>query len=329
MFSSSPSVNDFGAVGDGAADDTAVFQSCIDSASASGGCVVNVPNGRYVVSQLVMKPNVYLRGESFHAFGGQAERASTLIQKPGTGLDLIRFTESSTPGWAAPFGLSDLVLVGDTSAATGRGIALVSPAGADLRIQDVSTLERIMVRRFAGDGIYIPGGGPIVLSNIATMFNGGYGLRIAAPALNSNVLQSVSIINFSGDGNSGGAAIRFENIGADYSHSLFGIKSEQRANTDRGGAMAQPHVLEFHNCAHDVAIHGMQHISSGLNTTKPGDAISITGVVRPRIAWVAAKVRVLDTQIVGADPVLIRDAVSNSNGGRTVALGGPITGTYC
>jgi hypothetical protein len=43
-------VKDYGAVGDGAADDTVAIQDAIDAASAAGGGVIYVPPGDYLIS---------------------------------------------------------------------------------------------------------------------------------------------------------------------------------------------------------------------------------------------------------------------------------------
>jgi hypothetical protein len=67
------SVKDFGAVGDGVADDTAKIQAAIDAVSAAGGGVLYVPEGTYAVSPLSMKTGVRLVG---------ASSASTTLQFP-------------------------------------------------------------------------------------------------------------------------------------------------------------------------------------------------------------------------------------------------------
>lgn len=55
---------DYGALGDGATDDTAGLQAAIDAASAKGGGIVCVPGGTYMISYpLTMASRVLLRGE--------------------------------------------------------------------------------------------------------------------------------------------------------------------------------------------------------------------------------------------------------------------------
>jgi hypothetical protein len=255
------------------------------------------------------------------AFVRGPRTGTMLSQIAGSNLDLIRFAPqeaSYAPGtWIGPFGISDMTLLGSPYSSGGHGIATYDATGSVVKVQDLSTLDRLCIRGFAGDGIHIRGAGPIIMTNIATVFNGGYGIRLAGS--DSYDIQSCSIVNYSADGNSGGAGLRVENIAAPYSHTYVALKSEQRVNSDRGGALAQANVVQFHNCAHQVVMSGMQHISSGSNTTKPGDAVLITGSVRPTITPLAFAVRILDFQ-TGPDPLWIRDEVT----GAHVERGGPV-----
>lgn len=58
------SVKDFGAVGNGVADDTAAIQAAIDAVNAAGGGVVYFPAGTYACANLWPKDNVTLQGAS-------------------------------------------------------------------------------------------------------------------------------------------------------------------------------------------------------------------------------------------------------------------------
>ena len=58
------SIADFGAKGDGLADDTDAIQSAIDYAADNGGGVVEFPVGVYLVSGITVKSDVSLYGES-------------------------------------------------------------------------------------------------------------------------------------------------------------------------------------------------------------------------------------------------------------------------
>jgi len=58
------SVKDFGAKGDGEADDTTAFQAALAAAAKNGGGVVFVPRGTYkITDKLVVPPRTLLRGE--------------------------------------------------------------------------------------------------------------------------------------------------------------------------------------------------------------------------------------------------------------------------
>ncbi|HUV05715.1 MAG TPA: glycosyl hydrolase family 28-related protein, partial [Armatimonadota bacterium] len=59
----SASVRDFGAKGDGTTNDTAAFQKAMDECGKSGGGVVEVPTGRYLIkTNLSIPPSVTLEG---------------------------------------------------------------------------------------------------------------------------------------------------------------------------------------------------------------------------------------------------------------------------
>ena len=57
-------VKDFGAKGDGAANDTAAIQSAVDKAKADGGGIVYIPDGTYILDFVNIGKNTILQGES-------------------------------------------------------------------------------------------------------------------------------------------------------------------------------------------------------------------------------------------------------------------------
>jgi hypothetical protein len=84
----SVSVKDFGAIGDGVADDTAAIQAAIDSFSGSfKQGIVNFPNGIYKVSTLILTGEVSLIGIG---------RGSTISQIAGTVGALIKWNDTSS-----------------------------------------------------------------------------------------------------------------------------------------------------------------------------------------------------------------------------------------
>lgn len=100
------SVKDFGAVGDGAADDTAALKAAIDAVSAAGGGVVRIPRGTYKHTGLTLPSNITLQGEGY--------RVTVLDYTTATGngitlasgaryvsiLDLGLHSSGASTGWA-------------------------------------------------------------------------------------------------------------------------------------------------------------------------------------------------------------------------------------
>lgn len=88
----SVSVFDFGALGDGVADDTAAIQAAVDAVTAAGGGILFFPAGQYLITThiLIAAPNVLLVGE-------------------GAGATIIRQTTATADGlsfiYPVPFSL--------------------------------------------------------------------------------------------------------------------------------------------------------------------------------------------------------------------------------
>ena len=89
-------VRDFGAVGDGAADDAAAIQAAINAASAAGGGIVRLGPRRYraVAAEIVVQENVALEGPLFP--GGQRPGANygsvpgTILLDPARTVRVMR-----------------------------------------------------------------------------------------------------------------------------------------------------------------------------------------------------------------------------------------------
>jgi hypothetical protein len=84
------SVKDFGAVGDGVANDTAAIQATIDAAYAMGGNTVYFPSGTYLSSALTItnKPYVSLKGAGYGA---------TIIKNSGAVNPLLLVNSTNVP----------------------------------------------------------------------------------------------------------------------------------------------------------------------------------------------------------------------------------------
>ena len=113
------SVKDFGAVGDGVADDTTKIQAGIDYLYALGGGTLYFPSGIYNVTSLTRRSQVNWQGD-----GAQA----TIIRAlPSTGLGMIL----TAPGPVLHAGICDLALYGGVSSPANAGQwALYSEAAA-------------------------------------------------------------------------------------------------------------------------------------------------------------------------------------------------------
>ena len=102
----SASVKHFGAVGDGAADDTAALKAAIDAVSAAGGGVVRIPRGTYKHTGLTLPANITLQGDGYHvtvldyttATGNGITLASGA--RSVSILDLKLHSSGASTGWA-------------------------------------------------------------------------------------------------------------------------------------------------------------------------------------------------------------------------------------
>ncbi|WP_460427392.1 glycosyl hydrolase family 28-related protein, partial [Azotobacter armeniacus] len=146
-------IKDFGAMGDGATDDTAAIQAAIDAAHASGGGTVYLPAGEYRISGggepsdggLTIKSNVYLAG------AGMGETVIKMVD--GWGQDVTGMVRSAYGEETSNFGMRDLTLDGNRDNTTGKVDGwfngyIPGQNGAD---RDV-TLERVEVREMSGYG---------------------------------------------------------------------------------------------------------------------------------------------------------------------------------
>ncbi|WP_280665516.1 MULTISPECIES: glycosyl hydrolase family 28-related protein [unclassified Kitasatospora] len=153
-------VKDFGAVGDGVADDTAAIQAAIKA--IPGGGVVYLPSGTYRISAALTVTS----GLTFRGTGAQStfvvQSSTTADGFAGTDLLFVTFESLSIDG------------PGSTSG-TGMGVHFTLAAHAATQYV---TMRNCMVKNWGSDGINIAI--PMVSSfnGVIAQTNGGYGFNI-------------------------------------------------------------------------------------------------------------------------------------------------------
>lgn len=121
------SVKDYGAVGNGATDDTAAIQAGIDAVSAAGGGTLLLPEGTYIAAGLQMKASVYLQGSG--------ERATTLKLKNSANTYLIADTRyvNNVLYSSGPYGISNLTLDGNNANNTSGSCLIIQTFASTFR----------------------------------------------------------------------------------------------------------------------------------------------------------------------------------------------------
>lgn len=154
-------------------DDTQAFQDAIDVGS---GTVV-VPAANYIVSQLRLKNNVWLRGTGW---------GSQIYQRPGHSGHLVVADAAST----LHLGVYDLALNGARSLQTSANDA-VSITDATSVGDEIHTVYNVFITDFRGNGIYL--GNQVREVRIAgcyAVYCDGVGLFLDANATDNTIVQS-------------------------------------------------------------------------------------------------------------------------------------------
>lgn len=335
-----------GEYGSGTFDDTAAFQATGDRLFDEGGGVLEVPPGyRFRVEQFELKEGVVIGG-SLPMIGGvsAARPGSKIIQAEGSSVDMIIGTGFTDPGgghYLNACGIRNVALYGNGPASTSAKSAFAAKdaSGQALNWQHGCFIDNVIIMGFQEDGIWIPGGSGVQnISHVTGYMNGGFLINIDGAYGN---VQHVHLVDISGDGHTGGAAIRIAGQGAGYQTLIDGLKSEQLINflidpvtTPGGSVVSQPNALLLHNCESAVEVKGLQHIAgivwsvvggtvdatnwtvTGGTKTKPGEPIKITNsgnLKRPTVRY-SGRVRASEPgQTGGSDPGWVRDATDGRN----------------
>ncbi len=164
------SVRDFGAVGDGVADDSAAILAAVNQANANAGGVIFFPSGIYLTGTIPLYSNVH--------FLGAGEEASVLRLKPALNSDmfqgLLQGYSHGVNGYSGPDALVNIAAPGSGTGVAGTGsnagvnsftirsLTLDGNAtaqtgyGAAIRVYGYGfRLQNLYIRNCSGDGIYV------------------------------------------------------------------------------------------------------------------------------------------------------------------------------
>jgi hypothetical protein len=160
-------VTDFGAVGDGKADDTAAFRKALEAAGPVRGTVF-VPDGVYLCSTLLMPPHTGLVGNA--TWGYREGGGSVLRLNDASAKCLIDITA------AVGATVSGLSLNGADLGAGTHGIYL-GPF-ENKKEEDTPRIERCHISHFTGDGICLDHIWCFSVRSCEVIFNKGNGLSV-------------------------------------------------------------------------------------------------------------------------------------------------------
>jgi len=163
-------VRNYGALGDGATDDTRAVQAAINAAHAANGGTVYFPSssGCYIVTGLTFYSNLNYTGESQDVCIKSASSRAPLVRTPATSA----FSNAS---------ISYLTLNGNASSFTGHDCL-------DLRGPTNVVIDHVTTTRCGEDGVYVTGWGTgsnpagqgdgLLITNLTSSYNGRNGLSI-------------------------------------------------------------------------------------------------------------------------------------------------------
>ena len=333
-------------------DGTTAINSALAEIQAytDGPCDVYL-GGNYRLTQLVIPPNVVLRGVSWKNSVAQRGLASlsrtVLAQLPGAEQDFVIFGAGSFGTAIVAAGIMDFSLfgpeknvIGVASATTGNGVALRTEGSAGARVVDCFRIEGVHALNFPQSGFRCFGAVPMYLNDCKAQNNGRFGFE-QEYASGSGPNNALHILNFSADWNNLGA-LGFKGMSATETVFITGVKSEghvagiEADSGQRGGPGYQSNCIVFDNCDRTVAlINGVSHIriqrdgsgDSGGIKTGPGPAITVKDSAgyskKPRLTFNGVMVRLDGVEEAGTtgDAVTLRDEISSVDITNTVTSG--------
>lgn len=209
-------VLDYGAVGDGVADDTAAIQAAIDSLTEGG--TVYLPQGVYKTTATIIDNaktiNLVGVGSTEDAVGS----GNVTILKPTGAIVGVKFNGNRS-------GAQNLTIEGDNGAAdtSSHGIWARSSRG---------NWQNLVVMKCRGDGIYFTLGNCSLFQQITVLSNKRHGLNIdgTSDPSSTNDANACDFINIDARAN-GGIGIR-TGVNSTFANRFFGITCQ--GNTSYG-----------------------------------------------------------------------------------------------
>lgn len=147
-------VKDFGALGNGVANDRAAIQKALDKAYADGGGVVYIPEGTYAIDG----------GSATRTYAGLQVRSNVTIVGDGMGETIIKVMDGNSVGFTGmirtPVGeetrnvhIEGITLDGNRANTTGKvdGFFTGTEPGANTSVYDIS-LNKVEIRNASGYG---------------------------------------------------------------------------------------------------------------------------------------------------------------------------------
>ncbi|MCX5659898.1 MAG: right-handed parallel beta-helix repeat-containing protein [Planctomycetota bacterium] len=160
-------VREFGAKGDGVADDTAAFQAALDAAGSARGTVF-VPDGVYLCGTIRMPPHTGLLGNP--TWGYREGSGALLRLRDAAGPCLIDITG------AVGATINGLSLDGRDLGSGVHGIHMAP--NPDKKEEDTPHIERCHISHFSGDGIRLDPAWCFSVRSCEIIFNKGNALAI-------------------------------------------------------------------------------------------------------------------------------------------------------
>jgi hypothetical protein len=161
-------IKKFGAVGDGAADDTKAFQVAIDHAHDSGETLY-ISAGKYLVGELIMRPNIYIKSDYTWGYRPTSCGNAVLVQKDD---DQACIFDMTTANGATLDGLSL------TGTGSGKCVGILSRKNDYGKEEDAYRIENCRVSRFGSHAVFLDRIWCFSVRHCMFAFSGGDGLAI-------------------------------------------------------------------------------------------------------------------------------------------------------